>query len=64
MIFNSDIQLSFFLLFVFYICLSVCRLLKAMYDENAHIVFCLVDIKVFIFNLLCVLICGANSWNY
>ena len=38
-IFNSDIQLSFFLLlFVFYICLSVCRFVKGNVFRNSHIV--------------------------
>ena len=57
-IFNSDIQLSLFLMFVFYIYI-VCpfvALLKATCAENSHIALSSWYQKAFIFNLLCVLI--------
>ena len=45
-IFNSDIQLRVFLLFVFYICLSVCRFIKGNIRRSKMCtLFCLVDIK-------------------
>ena len=54
-IFYSDIQQSFFLLFMFYICLSVCRfVLKAIYGVKVCTLFCLVDIKKCSFSTSCV----------
>ena len=52
---ERDIQLRF-LLFVFYVYLSVVALLKGMHAENSHIVFCPV-------NLVCVLI-SLNLTDY
>ena len=59
-IFNSDIQLCFFPLLVFYICLSIWRFVKKVPKICA--LFCLVDIKKLSFLTSCVF-CSVWWWR-
>ena len=56
---------AFILLFAFYIRLSVCRFVEGQCMPKIRTLFCQVDIKVFIVNLLCVLIWSSSlvTWS-